>query len=146
MPYRHVLTVFDGTTQSEEVLDMVCRIVRPHHARLTIMIVKLIPLAQELPTHRPGADPVVDQLVTRADRFAAGRKVNAATTVRFARALGPAVLSESRLHGVDLLALAVPDMERMLSDQVSHADLRAILRQATCAVMLCRPGRESASA
>ncbi len=142
MPYNHVLTVFDGTKQSEEVLDMVCRIVRPHHARLTIMIVKLVPLSEELPAYVPGVDREVEELVTRAERFAASRKVNAATTVRFARALGPAVISESRLHGTDLVALAVPDLELMPSERVSHGDLRAVLRQATCAVMLCRPGRE----
>lgn len=143
MPYNHVLTVYDGTTQSEEVLDMVCRIVRPHHARLTILIVKLIPLTEELPVYTQGTDPEVDELVHRADRFAASRKVSAATTVRYGRALGPAVVSESRLHGTDLVALAVPDIELLPSDRISHNDLRTVLRQATCAVMLCRPGRET---
>jgi len=143
MPYEHVLTVYDGTMQSEEVLEMVCRIVRPHRARLSILIVKLIPLAEELPGYRSGADPQVDELVKRAEKFASSRKVNAATTVRYARALGPTVVSESRLHGTDLVALAVPDIEMLPSDRVWHTDLRTILRQATCAVMLCRPGRGS---
>src|SRR5574340_1174031 len=143
MPYHHVLTVYDGTSQSEEVLDMVCRIVRPHHARLTILIVKLVPLTEELPTYQAGVDHEVDALVQRAERFAAGRKVNAATGVRYARAIGPIVVQEARIHGTDLVALAVPDMELLPSDRVSHVDLRAVLRQTTCAVMLCRPGRET---
>jgi nucleotide-binding universal stress UspA family protein len=142
MPYHHVLTVYDGTDQSEEVLDMVCRIVRPHHARLTILIVKLVPLSEELPTYQAGADPQVDALVQRAERFAASRKVTAATGVRYARAMGPIVVQEARFHGTDLVALAVPDMELLPSDRLSHVDLRAVLRQTTCAVMLCRPGRE----
>ncbi len=78
----------------------------------------------------------------RAEKFASSRKVTAAIAVRYARSIGPAVVSESRLHGTDLLALSVPDIEMLPSDRVSHTDLRTILRQATCAVMLCRPGRE----
>jgi len=141
MPYQHVLTVFDGSPQAEEVLDMVCRIARPHHARLTVLIVRIVPLTEELPSYAAGADPGVDALVERADRFAHERRVNIATSVRYARALGPAVVSESRLHGTDLVALSVPDIELLPSESVHHADLRTILRQTTCAVMLCRPGR-----
>lgn len=141
MPYQHVLTVYDGSPQSEEVLDMVCRIVRPHHARLTILIVKLVPLTEALPNYRPGADRATDVLVERADKLARERRVLAATSVRYARALGPAVVSEARLSGADLLALAVPDLELLPSEGGPHADLRTVLRQATCAVMLCRPGR-----
>ena len=141
MPYQHVLTVYDGSPQSEEVLDMVCRIVRPHHARLTIVIVKLVPLTEELPTYTRGAQAEMDELVTRAETLAGSLRVNAATSVRYARALGPAVVSEARLHGVDLVALSVPDLELLPSERVQHADLRTVLRQTTCAVMLCRPGR-----
>jgi nucleotide-binding universal stress UspA family protein len=141
MPYQHVLTVYDGSPESEEVFDMVCRIARPHHARLTILIVKLVPLTEELPTYTQGADPEMDALVVRADRFAHARKVNAATSVRYARTLGPAVVSESRLHGTDLVALTVPDLELVPSEGVHHSDVRTVLRQTACAVMLCRPGR-----
>jgi len=141
MPYQHVLTVYDGSPQSEEVLDMVCRIVRPHRARLTVLIVKIVPLTEELPTYIQGADPEIDALVTRADRFAHERKVNIATSVRYARALGPAVVSESRLYGTDLVALSVPDLELLPSEGVHHNDVRMVLRQTTCAVLLCRPGR-----
>jgi nucleotide-binding universal stress UspA family protein len=141
MPYQHVLTVYDGSPQSEEVLDMVCRIVRPHHARLTILIVKIVPLTEELPTYTRGAHSEIDELVKRAETLAGSRKVNAATSVRYARTLGPAVVSEARLHGVDLVALSVPDLELLPSEGVHHADLRTVLRQTTCAVMLCRPGR-----
>ena len=111
MPYEHVLTVYDGSTHSEEVLDMVCRIVRPHHARLTILIVKIVPLTEELPTYKLGADPEIDELVKRAETRAGSLRVNAAISVRYARALGPTVVSEARLHGVDLVALSVPDLE-----------------------------------
>ncbi len=141
MPYQHVLTVYDGSAQSEEVLDMVCRIVRPHRARLTVLIVKIVPLTEELPTYTQGADPEIDALVARADRFSHERKVNVATSVRYARTLGPAVVSEARLHGTDLVALSVPDLELLPSEGVHHSDVRTVLRQTTCAVMLCRPGR-----
>jgi len=141
MPYQHVLTVYDGSPQSEEVLDMVCRIVRPHRARLTVLIVKIVPLTEELPTYAQGADPEIDALVTRADRFAHERRVNIATSVRYARALGPVVISESRLYGTDLVALSVPDLELLPSEGVHHTDVRTVLRQTTCAVLLCRPGR-----
>jgi nucleotide-binding universal stress UspA family protein len=141
MPYEHVLTVYDGSAHSEEVLDMVCRIVRPHHARLTVLIVKLVPLAEQLPSYTQGNDAEVDKLVKRAERLASSRKVTIATSVRYVRAFGPAVVSEARLHGTDLVALSVPDLELLPSDSIQHADIRIVLRQTSCAVMLCRPGR-----
>ena len=142
MPYEHVLTVYDGTQESEDVLDMVCRIVRPHRARLTILILKLVPLTEELPTYRSGEHPEVDTLVKRAESFADARRVRAATSVLYARSLGASVVAEARLHSVDLVALAVPDLERLPSERAAHEDLRAVLRQTTCAVLLCRPGRK----
>jgi len=142
MAYQHVLTVYDGTHESEDVLDMVCRIVRPHRARLTILIAKLVPLRKELPTYHQGEDPEVDALVRRAEEFAEARKVKAATSVLYARTLGASVVAQARVHGVDLVALAVPDLERLPSQQAAHEDLRAVLHQTTCAVLLCRPGRE----
>jgi nucleotide-binding universal stress UspA family protein len=141
MPYQHVLTVYDGSVHAEEVLDMVCRIVRPHHARLTVLIVKLVPLSEQLPSYTEGNDPEVDKLVKRAEAMASSRKVTIATSVRYVRAFGPAVVSEARLHGTDLVALSVPDLELLPSDSIHHADIRTVLRQTSCAVMLCRPGR-----
>jgi len=141
MPYRHVLTVYDGTPESEQLLDMVCRIVRPYHARLTILIVKLVPLTEELPTYQQGANPEVDAIAEQAESLASSRRVTAAVSVRYARALGPAVVAESRLHGADCVALSIPDPEKLASDEAWHRDVSTILRQTTCALMLCRPGR-----
>ena len=141
MPYQHVLAIYDGTPRSEEVLDMICRIGRPHQAQLTMLIVKLVPLTQELPTYAPGADAEVDALVQRTEKLVRNLKVTAATSVRYVRALGPVIVSEARLHAVDLVALAVPDLERLTSDQAEHDDLRIVLRQVSCAVMLLRPSR-----
>jgi nucleotide-binding universal stress UspA family protein len=139
MPFTHVLTVYDGTPESEDLLDMVCRIVRPHHARLTILIVKVVPLTEPLPDYEAGADAEMDDLVSRAEKFADKRKVKAASAVRYARALGAAVVAEVRTRGVDLVALLAPDIETLLSDREAGADTDFVLRKATCAVMLCRP-------
>ncbi len=141
MPYRHVLTVYDGSDESREVLDMVCRIARPHKARLTILIIKVIPLREELPVYKAGSDPEVDTMVQEAEKFADARGVKAATAVRFARAIAPSVVSESRLHGVDLVALAIPDLDQLPSEDAWHNEVRTVLRQIACAVMLCRPAR-----
>jgi len=139
MPYHHVLTVYDGTPESENLLDMVCRIVRPHRARLTILLVKLVPLTKPLPGYEPGAEPEMAALVGQAEQFADKRGVKAASAVRYARALGAAVVSEARTRGVDLVALLAPDMEALQSESGSAADIDFVLSKSTCAVMLCRP-------
>ncbi len=141
MPYKHMLTVYDGSDDAEDLLDMVCRIARPYKARVTILITKVVPLTEELPQYHAGADPAVDDLVKQAERSAEARGVRAATAVRYARALSAAVVAESRLHGVDCIALAVPDLERLPSEQAWHREVRTILRQSACAVMLCRGAR-----
>lgn len=141
MPYRHVVTVYDGTPESDDLLDMVCRIARPHRARLTILHVKLVPLKQPLPTYRPGADPDMDQQVSQAEKLADGRGVKAASVVRYARAVGPAIVSEARVCCADLVALLVPDIDKAPAERCLGPDLETVLRRATCAVMLCRPAR-----
>lgn len=139
MPYHHLLTVYDGTPESEDLLDMVCRIARPHRARLTILIVKLVPRTKALPAYQPAVAPEIDQLVARAEQFADKRGVKAASAVRYSRSLGAAVVEEARTRGVDLIALLAPDMETLQSDSSAGADTDLVLRKATCAVMLCRP-------
>ena len=141
MAYRHILTVYDGSEDARQLLDMVCRIARPNKARVTILIVQVIPLSEELPTYAPGVDPTVDALVKEAENLANARGVTAATGVRYARALAAAVVAESRLHGVECVALSIPDLDRMPSEAAWHNEVRTMLRQTTCAVMLCRPGR-----
>jgi nucleotide-binding universal stress UspA family protein len=139
MPYRHVLTVYDGRHQSEEVLDMVCRIVRPHRARLTILYAKLVPLTEPLPEYKPGADAETDALVARAERIAEDRGVVAAYAVRYARTMGAAVVTEARVRGVDLVALAMPEAGQ--HDSGHRVEIHHILDHLHCAIMLCRPSR-----
>ena len=144
MPYRHVMTVYDGSPGSADLLDMVCRIVRPHKAQLTILHVKFVPRKDPLPIQEPGRDPAVDAEVSEAERFAERRGVKAASAVRYARALGTAVVSEARVRGVDLLALLAPDVaDTAPVERCLGPDLDTVLRHATCAVMLCRPSRNA---
>jgi nucleotide-binding universal stress UspA family protein len=141
MPYEHILAVYDGSPESRDLLDTVCRIARPR-ARLTVLILRTVPLSQQLPTYQPGLDPAIDILVKEAGDLAQAQHVNAAPVVRYARSLASSVIEESRLLGVDLVALAIPDLERLPSDQAPHTEVRAVLRQTTCAVMLWRRARE----
>jgi len=137
MPYEHVLTVYDGTPESDDLLDMVCRIAKPQRARLTILIVRTVPLTKPLPQYAAGVNAELDALAQQAEKFADKRGVKAATAVRYARALGAAVVSEARTRGVDLVALLMPDVDSLTT---SDSDIDKVLRQATGAVMLCRPG------
>ena len=141
MAYQHILTVYDGSDDARELLDMICRIARPNKARVTILLVQVVPLTEELPTYASGLDPAVDALVKQAEDLADARGVKAATSVRYARALGPAIVAESRLHGIDCVAVSIPDLDRMPSEEAWHSEVRTVLRQTTCAVMLCRPAR-----
>ena len=141
MAYQHILTVYDGSTDSQQLLDMVCRIARPNRARVTVLIVQVIPLSKELPTYAPGADPAIDEIVREAEDMAERRGVTVATSALYARLVAPAVVAESRLHGVDCVALSIPDLDRMPSEEVWHEEVRTVLRQTACAVLLCRPAR-----
>jgi len=141
MPYKHALTVFDGSAESENLLDMVCGIVRPHRAQLTILHVKLVPLTAALPKYDPAADPETAALLRKAEKFAEKRGVKAASAVRYARVLGSAVVAEARVCGVDLVALLAPDIQKPTPTQTLDSDIEIVLRKATCAVLLCRPSR-----
>jgi hypothetical protein len=141
MPYKHVLAVYDGTDLSKEVLQMVCRFLRPEHGRMTILVLRVLPLSAGLPTYQPGADPETDAMVRDAEHLVDRCGIKAASSVRYARSIGLAAVSEARLHGADLLALAIPDLRQFTAEQAWHTDLRAILRETSCALMLLRPGR-----
>ncbi len=139
-PFTHGLAIYDGSARSREALDFVCRIVRPHKARLTILHVKLVPLTEPLRTYREGDDPATDALVSEAERFAEERGVQAAWAVRYARTLSGAVISETRVRGVDLVALAIPDFADPEAPRTT--EILNILDKVNCAVMLCRPSRQ----
>ncbi len=141
MALEHAIAVYDGSQAAEELLDSVARLVRACRGRLTILIARTVPLAEAMPTYAAGRDPEVDAMVERAERLARSRGVNHAVHVRYVRALGPAVVSEARLHSADLVALPVPDPGRIPSDLAEWEDLRLVMRQVTCAVMLYRSGR-----
>ena len=122
---------------------MVCRFLRPEHGRMTIVVLRVLPLgrALPLPAYQPGADPEADRMLHEATQLADRCGIKAATSVRYARSVGLAAVAEARLHGVDMLALAVPDINLFTDEQRWHSDLRAILRDTTCALMVLRPGR-----
>ncbi len=141
MQPEHVIAVYDGTPGADELLDSLSRLVRAYRGRLTILIVRTVRLAEAMPTYTPGADRSVDEMVERAERLARSRGVNHSVHVRYVRAFGPAVVSEARLHSADLVALPVPDPGRIPSDLAEWEDLRLVMRQVTCAVMLYRPSR-----
>jgi nucleotide-binding universal stress UspA family protein len=141
MPYKHVLAVYDGSEESEEVLQMACRFTRPERGRMTVLIIRTLPLSQALPVYERGQDAETDVMVQEATKLVDRCGMRAATSVRYARSIGPAVVSESRIHSADLLALAIPDLDKLPSEHTWHSDVRAILRQTSCAVMLIRPGR-----
>lgn len=139
MPYRHVISVYDGTPGSEDLLEMACNIVRAQHAQLTILHVRLVPLTQPLPSYEPGADAEIDAVVRKAEEFAEKRGVKPASAVRFARTLGGGALTEARLRGADLLALTAPSREDIQSRGGLDTDVDIVLRRAACAVLLLRP-------
>jgi nucleotide-binding universal stress UspA family protein len=142
MAIRHVLTVYDGTPASDTLLDMVCKIVHPHRARLTILHVNVVPRSQRLPTYQPGSDPETEALLREAEGLAERWKVKAACAVRYARAWGPAVVAESRVSGVDLVALLAPQVGISSPAERLGADIDYVLHRLTCAVMICRPSLE----
>jgi hypothetical protein len=141
MELEHAIAVYDGSEAAEELLESVSRLVRAWRGRLTILIARTVPLAEPMPTYTPGEDAEMDAMVARADGLARSRSVNHAVHVRYVRALGPAVVSEARLHSADLVALPVPDPGRIASDLAEWEDIRLVMRQVTCAVMLYRSGR-----
>ncbi len=141
MAYRHILAVYDGTEDARQLLDMICRIARPNKARVTILVVQVVPLSEELPVYAPGADPAADALAREAEDLAGARGIKAASSIRYARAMAPAVVAESRLHGVECVALSIPDLDRLPSEETWHREVRTVLRQSACAVMLCRRAR-----
>jgi hypothetical protein len=108
MKCTHALAVWQDTPEAEDMLDMLCRVVRAHRARLTILVVRLVPLTEPLPVYEPGADAEVEAMIARADRFADRLGVKAAHTVRYAREVSSAAAAEMRVHGVDLVGIAMP--------------------------------------
>lgn len=141
MAYNNIMAVYDGTAAADDLLDMVCRIARAHRARLTILHIDLVPLQQPLPAYQPGADDAIDALVAKGEKLADGRGVKAASAVRYARAVGAAVIAEARVRGIDLVALLVPPQDKLPPDRCLTTDIEIVLHRLGCSVLLCRPAR-----
>ena len=141
MPYRQLVTVYDGSPEADELLDVVARIARAHRARLTILHLRIVPLKEPLQRYTPGADQELDEHVAKGEALADQQRIKAASVVAYVRAYGPAIVAQARMCGADLLALVVPDIDKMPADRTLSQDVELILRRAACAVMLYRPAR-----
>jgi nucleotide-binding universal stress UspA family protein len=141
MPYRQIVTVYDGTQEADELLDMAARIARGHRARLTILHLRLVPLKEPLRRYTHGVDADLDAQIAQSETVADRRGVKAASVVAYVRAFGPAIVAQARTCGADLLTLLVPDIDKMPADRALSQDVELILRRAACAVMLYRPAR-----
>jgi nucleotide-binding universal stress UspA family protein len=147
MPYQHVVTVYDGTPESDDLLDMVCRVARPYRARLTILHLKPVPLREPLPRYTPGEDADTDARVAKAEKLAASHRIEAASVVAYVRARGAAIAAQARICGADLVALLAPAADRTPSAESGlDPDIEFVLRRVACAVMLWRPARRQAQA
>jgi len=141
MPFANTMVVYDGTPEGDDLVDMVCRIARAHRARLTILHVKLVPLKEPLPQYAPGTDAEIDEAVSRGEKLADGRGVKAASAVRYARAVGAAILNEARVRGIDLLAMLTPEAAKLPPGACLSPDIEAVLQKASCPMLLYRPAR-----
>jgi nucleotide-binding universal stress UspA family protein len=141
MPFANTMVVYDGTAEGDELLDMVCRIARAHRARLTILHIKLVPLKEPLPQYAHGIDAQIDEAVSRGEKLADSRGVKAASAVRYARAVGAAILNEARVRGIDLIAMLTPEPAKLPAGTCLSPDIEAVLQKAACPMLLYRPCR-----
>jgi basic amino acid/polyamine antiporter, APA family len=145
LEYRNILVPMGADRESEEAVDLACRLAAERRSTVVAITVIEIPLHKpldvELPEEEFGAHELLDEAKAIGDTF--GVKV-IGRVVR-ARSFGRAVVEEATRRGSEIVVVGADRRDRGLSKQALFSDtVDYILKHAPCRVLVAAAKRAAA--
>ena len=145
LEYRNILVPMGPDRESEEAVDLACRLAAERRATVVAMTVIEVPLHKpldvELPEEEYGADQLLDEAKAIGDTFG----VKVIGRVARARSFGRAVCDEATRRGSEIVVVGADRRDRGLSKQPLFSDtVDYILKHAPCRVLVAAAKRAAA--
>ncbi len=145
LEYRNILVPMGPDRESEEAVDLACRLAAERRATVVAITVLEVPLHKpldvELPDEEAGADELLDEAKRIGDTF--GVKV-IGRVVR-ARSFGRAVVDEATRRGSEIVVVGADRRDRGLSKKELFSEtVDYILKHAPCRVLVAAAKRAAA--
>jgi nucleotide-binding universal stress UspA family protein len=142
LEYRNILVPMGADRESEEAVDLACRLAAERRATVVAITVIEVPLHKpldvELPEEEYGADLLLDEAKRIGDTFG----VKVISRVVRARSFGRAVVDEANRRGSEIVVVGADRRDRGLSKHALFSDtVDYILKHAPCRVLVAAARR-----
>ncbi len=142
LEYRNILVPMGPDRESEEAVDLACRLAAERRATVVAITVIEVPLHKpldvELPEEEYGADQLLDEAKAIGDTFG----VKVIVRVVRARSFGRAVCDEAARRGSEIVVVGADRRDRGLRQQALFSDtVDYILKHAPCRVLVAAAKR-----
>ena len=137
--YRSILVPLAENAETDQALDVACRLAAEHRASITAVAVIEVPASLPLDAHMVDEAAHAKQLLKRADAVADSYGIHVIGRVVRGREAGEAVAQEAAARHVDLVVLGARRHHRK---PFGHT-VERVLRDSPCRVLVIAPPAEA---
>ena len=138
--YRSILVPVADNAETDQALDVACRLAAEHGASITAVAVVEVPSFLPLDAHMRDEEATAKRLVHRADAVGESYGIHVTGRVVRGREAGEVLADEAERRGVDLVVVGA---RRRGRKPFGHT-VEAVLKHSPCRVLLIAPPAEAA--
>jgi APA family basic amino acid/polyamine antiporter len=145
LEYRNILVPMGRDRESEEAVDLACRLAAERRATVVAITVIQVPVQLPLDADLPAEETDADDLLDEAKRIGDTFGVKVIGRVVRARSFGRAVVEEAGRRGSEIVVVGADRRDRGMRGQAIFSDtVDYILKHAPCRVMVAAAKRAAA--
>ena len=137
--YRSILVPVADNVETDQALDVACRLAAEHGASITAVVVVEVPAYLPLDAHRHAEEARAKQLLHRADAVGESYGIPVIARMVHGREAGEVVAEEAGKRGVDLVVVGA---RRRVRKPFGHT-VEGVLRHSPCRVLVIAPPAEA---
>jgi nucleotide-binding universal stress UspA family protein len=133
--YRSILVPLAGNAETDQALDVACRLAAEHRASITAVAVIEVPPSLPLEAHMDDEESKAKRLLRRADAVGESYGIHVVGRVVRGREAGEALADEAAARRVDLVVVGARRQRRKPFGQT----VETVLRLSPCRVLVIAP-------
>jgi nucleotide-binding universal stress UspA family protein len=140
--YRTILVPLAGGPETDQALDVACRLAAEHGASITALVVIEVPAVLPLESHMVEEEAEAKQLIRRAQAVGESYGIGVAGRIVRGREPGQPIVDEANARNADLVVLGARRRRRRPFGRTEEH----VLKRAGCRVLLLTPPSVAAAA
>jgi APA family basic amino acid/polyamine antiporter len=136
LAYRSILVPIAQGVESEEAIDVACRLATERGARVAVMSVLEVPLDKALDTPMPEVEAKLDDLLDEAWAVGDSYGVNISARLARGRQAGPTIVEEALSRSSEIIVMGASRKSERRRHAIFGGTTDYVLRNAPCRVMV----------